>query len=30
MRFPVHIATDMMTWQLRNWWRGNAALSRTC
>ena len=24
MRFPIHIATDMMKWQLRNWWRGNA------
>ena len=23
MRFPVHIATDMITWQLRNWRRGN-------
>src|SRR5262244_3849517 len=23
MRFPVHIATDMIAWQLRNWWRGN-------
>ena len=22
MRFPLHIATDMMKWQLRNWWRG--------
>lgn len=22
MRFPIHIATDMMKWQLRNWWRG--------
>jgi hopanoid biosynthesis associated radical SAM protein HpnH len=21
MRFPLHIATDMMRWQLRNWWR---------
>src|SRR5258708_6484193 len=24
MRFPIHIATDMMSWQLRNWRRGNA------
>jgi hopanoid biosynthesis associated radical SAM protein HpnH len=24
MRYPAHIATDMMKWQLRNWWRGNA------
>src|SRR5262250_3705998 len=24
MRFPLHIATDMMRWQLRNWWAGNA------
>jgi hopanoid biosynthesis associated radical SAM protein HpnH len=24
MRFPMHIATDMMKWQLKNWWRGNA------
>jgi hopanoid biosynthesis associated radical SAM protein HpnH len=23
MRFPIHIATDMMRWQLDNWWRGN-------
>jgi hopanoid biosynthesis associated radical SAM protein HpnH len=23
MRFPLHIATDMMKWQLANWWRGN-------
>src|SRR5215813_8804499 len=23
MRFPLHIATDMMRWQLRNWWAGN-------
>ena len=23
MRFPIHIATDMMKWQLKNWWRGN-------
>src|SRR5262249_39020454 len=22
MRFPVHIATDMMKWQLANWWWG--------
>jgi hopanoid biosynthesis associated radical SAM protein HpnH len=22
MRFPIHIATDMMRWQLTNWWRG--------
>lgn len=22
MRFPIHIATDMMKWQLKNWWRG--------
>jgi hopanoid biosynthesis associated radical SAM protein HpnH len=21
MRFPVHIATDMMKWQAKNWWR---------
>src|SRR5438067_1554294 len=24
MRFPLHIATDMMRWQLKNWWAGNA------
>jgi hopanoid biosynthesis associated radical SAM protein HpnH len=24
MRFPLHIATDMMRWQARNWWAGNA------
>src|SRR5262249_61655324 len=24
MRFPIHTATDMISWQLRNWWRGNA------
>jgi hopanoid biosynthesis associated radical SAM protein HpnH len=23
MRFPLHIATDMVKWQLRNWLRGN-------
>lgn len=23
MRFPLHITTDMVKWQLRNWWRGN-------
>jgi hopanoid biosynthesis associated radical SAM protein HpnH len=23
MRFPMHIATDMMRWQMKNWWRGN-------
>src|SRR5262249_30465067 len=23
MRFPLHIATDMMRWQLRNLWAGN-------
>jgi hopanoid biosynthesis associated radical SAM protein HpnH len=23
MRFPLHVATDMMKWQLRNWWAGN-------
>ena len=23
MRFPLHITTDMMKWQLHNWWRGN-------
>ncbi|MBI4515931.1 MAG: adenosyl-hopene transferase HpnH [Deltaproteobacteria bacterium] len=22
MRFPVHLMTDMMQWQLKNWWRG--------
>jgi len=22
MRFPAHIATDMMKWQLANWWHG--------
>ena len=22
MRFPIHIATDMMKWQAKNWWRG--------
>jgi len=22
MRFPLHIATDMLGWQIRNWWRG--------
>ena len=26
MRFPIHITTDMMKWQAKNWWRGNAAL----
>src|SRR5215831_15509791 len=20
MRFPIHIVTDMISWQLRNWW----------
>lgn len=24
MRFPLHILTDMMRWQARNWWRGNS------
>ena len=24
MRFPLHIATDMMKWQLKNWWAGKA------
>ncbi|MFN8544968.1 MAG: adenosyl-hopene transferase HpnH [Candidatus Binatia bacterium] len=24
MRFPLHVATDMMKWQVRNWWAGNA------
>ncbi len=24
MRFPLHIATDMMKWQLTNWWWGQA------
>ena len=23
MRFPLHVATDMMRWQLKNWWVGN-------
>ena len=23
MRFPLHVATDMIGWQLRNWWAGN-------
>ncbi len=23
MRFPIHIATDMMKWQFKNWARGN-------
>jgi len=23
MRFPLHIAADMMKWQAKNWWRGN-------
>src|SRR5206468_166491 len=23
MRFPLHIATDMMRWQMKNWWAGN-------
>ncbi len=23
MRFPLHITTDMMKWQVKNWWRGN-------
>jgi hopanoid biosynthesis associated radical SAM protein HpnH len=23
MRFPLHIMTDMLKWQTRNWWRGN-------
>ena len=22
MRFPPHIVTDMLTWQMKNWWRG--------
>jgi hopanoid biosynthesis associated radical SAM protein HpnH len=22
MRFPLHIVTDMLKWQARNWWRG--------
>ncbi|HVN87064.1 MAG TPA: adenosyl-hopene transferase HpnH [Candidatus Binatia bacterium] len=22
MRFPLHIMTDMMKWQAKNWWRG--------
>jgi hopanoid biosynthesis associated radical SAM protein HpnH len=22
MRFPMHIMTDMLKWQARNWWRG--------
>ena len=22
MRFPVHIMTDMIKWQTKNWWRG--------
>jgi len=26
MRFPIHIATDMMRWQLTNWWRGAARI----
>ena len=24
MRFPLHVATDMMKWQAKNWWKGNA------
>jgi hopanoid biosynthesis associated radical SAM protein HpnH len=24
MRFPIHIMTDMLTWQAKNWWRGRA------
>src|SRR5438876_796831 len=23
MRFPLHVATDMIGWQVRNWWAGN-------
>ncbi|TMA52200.1 MAG: radical SAM protein, partial [Deltaproteobacteria bacterium] len=23
MRYPLHIATDMIRWQMRNWWAGN-------
>ena len=23
MRFPLHIMTDMIGWEFRNWWRGN-------
>jgi len=23
MRYPLHIATDMMKWQAKNWWAGN-------
>ncbi len=23
MRFPLHITTDMLKWQIKNWWRGN-------
>ena len=25
MRFPMHIATDMMRWQVKNWWRATSA-----
>lgn len=24
MRFPPHIVTDMIRWQLKNWWAGNS------
>lgn len=24
MRFPMHVVTDMIKWQLKNWWRGNS------
>lgn len=24
MRFPAHIMTDMVKWQVKNWWRGHA------
>lgn len=23
MRFPMHVVTDMIRWQLKNWWLGN-------
>ena len=29
MRFPLHITTDMLKWQLVNRWKGKRA-TRTC
>jgi hopanoid biosynthesis associated radical SAM protein HpnH len=23
MRFPTHVVTDMVRWQMKNWWQGN-------